>query len=278
MGDVPSRRMTLGVGTTVVGTVAAVVALGLLSPASGIADDGVPAGKASATADPPGSGNDVDDSTGSSGYPVVQPVPDSASAEVNHIKNAAAFGMRTYNEMQILPPGHAERVVAAEALHQDVQQAAQRGPAAFVSEALDGGTRPDGRPASEFRKSLVKALDQGFVVSEGLEIAAQLVTDARDAQVPSLTSTEFEILAWQGVTLTSAYTADAVLLGQYTTCSQGGAFVEQQCTGDPPMQWKLKMFKNLTDKKWRIAGREGTPTDDAFEAPPTLASPEVSAR
>ncbi|WP_435204322.1 hypothetical protein [Micromonospora sp. bgisy143] len=270
----PSVAASLALSS--VSVVAAVVAF----QAVGSADDGVPPEKAAVLAAPPGSGNDVDDSTGSESFPIVPATPDSApSAMVNdivHVKNAAMTGMNRFNDMQILPVGQAERVAVASQINADVQSAIQRGSDAFVNEASPDGSRPDGTQASQFRKDLVETLAPSFAMSEGSEVAAQLLHDAQNPSMPSLVSSRFILEQWQGVTVTSRVSAKAVLLGAYETCFQGGEFQELTCHTDPSQQWQLKMGKSLSDNKWRLVSRDGQAVDDFFSDLPEAVEPGPS--
>ncbi|MEU1645640.1 hypothetical protein [Micromonospora zamorensis] len=270
----PSVAASLVLST--VSVVAAVVTF----QAVGMADDGVPPEKAAVLAAPPGSGNDVDDSTGSAAFPIVSPSPDTAPAafvgEIPHVKNAAVAGMTRFNEMQILPVGQSERVAVATQINADIQSALVRGPDAFVNEASPDGSRPDGSQAPQFRKDLVGVLTPSFAMSEGSEVATQLLHDAQNVNTPSLTSTRFILVQWQGVTVTTRFSAKAVLLGTYETCFAGGEFQEPTCQTDPTQQWQLDMMKSVSDNKWRVASRDGQAVDDVFSDLPTAVEPGPS--
>ncbi|MEU7956240.1 hypothetical protein [Micromonospora humida] len=248
--------------------------------AAGQADDAIPPEKEAALSTPSGTGSDPDDSTEGGSYPIVSPAPNSAppdlAAEIPHIQNAALNGMNKYNEMQMLPVGVAERTAVAAEIDADMRAAIERGPEAFVNEVSPGGSRPDGSQAPQFRKDVVSALNPAFAMQEGLEISAQMLSVAGDASAPSLTSTHFVLDSWQGVTVTGRYTAKVVLLGSYETCFEGGVFAERTCQTDALNQWKLNMFKNLSDGKWRMTSRDGEAVDDAFAQLPTAPGPGPS--
>ncbi|MEU4687707.1 amidase domain-containing protein [Actinoplanes sp. NPDC023714] len=208
-----------------------------------------------------------------------EPLPATAdagpAADVTAIRSGMETLMESFNQAQRLSPAPATRQAQATRYVGDVT-AANTSPGMSAYSASS---------ASSFIAKMSTSLDRTVLDAEATALAQAMQADAADPTLPSLVSSDFQVLEWRGIQV-SGSTATAIVLGATTNCFEGGSLVvdasapEDACTAPDPTQWQVSLRKG-DDGQWRMVTFDGyteTPAEEpGQEEPDPSESPEAQA-
>ncbi|MBB2942070.1 hypothetical protein FB565_001783 [Actinoplanes lutulentus] len=192
------------------------------------------------------------------------------ATDVAAIRSDMESLMESFNQAQRLSPAPATRQAQATRYVSDVT-AANTSPGMSAYSAAS---------ASSFIAKVSVSLDRSVLDTEATALAQAMQADAADPTLPSLVSSDFQVLEWRGIQV-SGSTATAIVLGATTNCFEGGSLsTEEGCTSPDPTQWQVSLRKG-DDGQWRMVTFDGyteTPAEEPGQVEPDpSASPEAEA-